>query len=178
MRCCPTLLFTRCISFLSFSKSQKPRLCLFFLPSKHSTAFRCCCCCRCCSSKQRAWYDWMSTAKSCNGREFIATKIFALSALKFSCLLNAQILMRESSVSMSYDVINWVFCAWFLHLHTCLPYFVNPTTVCAIALLQLKVECGHLGKILTGWSDLTKDKRTLDNSEGNFAILLCEGCYL
>ena len=122
LRCCPTLLFTRFLSFLSFSTSQKPRLCLFFLPSKHSTAFRCCCCCRCCSSKQRAWYDWMSTAKSCNGREFIATKIFALSALKFSCLLNAPlILMRESSVSMSYDVINWDFvlgsCIWTLACH-------------------------------------------------------------
>ena len=121
LRCCPTLLFTRFLSFLSLSKSQKPRLCLFFLPSKHSTAFRCCCCCRCCSSKQRAWYDWMSTAKSCNGWEFIATKILAVSALKFSCLLNAQILMRESSVSMSYDVINWVFvlrsCIWTLACH-------------------------------------------------------------
>ena len=53
------------------------------------------------------------------------------------------------------------FCAWFLRLDTCLPYFVNPTTVGAIALLQLKVECGHLGKILTGWSYLTKDKRTI-----------------
>ena len=72
MRCCPTLLFTQYLSFLNLSTSQKPRLCLFFLPSKHSTAFRCCCCCRCCSSKQRAWYDWMSTAKSCDGYEFIS----------------------------------------------------------------------------------------------------------
>ena len=69
--------------------------------------------------------------------------------------------MRESSVSMSYDVINWVFVLRFLRVDTCLPYFVNPTTVGAIALLQLKVECGHLGKILTGWSYLTKDKRTI-----------------
>ena len=60
--------------------------------------------------------------------------------------------MRESSISMSYGVINWS-PVWFSHFDTCLPYFMNPTTVGSIALLQLKVKGGHLGKISPVWSD-------------------------
>ena len=103
-----------------------------------------------------------------------------------TCCVSFEILMFAKCPNLDEGIkcfhVIWCyklgFCAWFLHLDTCLPYFVNPTTVGAIALLQLKVECGHLGKILTDWSDLTKDKRTQDNSEGNFVILLSEGCYL